>query len=587
MSLQTVSGSPERRHDLDALRAAAMLLGIALHAAIPYAPQFPWAVRDSQTSDGFILLFMSIHGFRMPLFFLISGFFTAMVWRQKGLAILLRQRVLRILLPCLLAAVTILPLMSWITRQVAPAGPATRVAQAAVTEPGSAPDSPSPIATLTDAIRRSDAAKLQELIVAHPETVNVPDAEMQVQPLAWATMHGNPEAVRLLLDAKADANGRNGDGSTALHGAVFTGQAEILKRLLARGADPLAKNLRGELPAQAAAADAGATAFIWSLLRLPPRNPEDIANGRRECLAQLPALPPVVPPAPADLLTRIRMAYTGFLTASGWQVPAFSQPGQPPFHLLFSPVFDHLWFLWFLCWMVAAFAILIRPAKWLLGTLHRPAVEQARLLTVSPLKLLFLLPTAALMTLMGLFGPGFGPDTSMGLLPQPHVFCYYSLFFVFGCLYFVADDRAGRTGRLWWLSLPLALCVLIPLNSGVQNSRLAAAIVQAAYAWLMSFGCLGVFRRFLSRPSPAIRWLSDASYWLYLTHLPLLFVLQAPLRPLEFSAWLKFALATVTCTGLLLVAYQYAVRYTWIGTLLNGPRRKAGAPRANVAVTGT
>jgi peptidoglycan/LPS O-acetylase OafA/YrhL len=106
------------------------------------------------------------------------------------------------------------------------------------------------------------------------------------------------------------------------------------------------------------------------------------------------------------------------------------------------------------------------------------------------------------------------------------------------------------------------------------------ATVQAAYAWLMSFGCLGIFRRFLSRPSPAIRWLSDASYWLYLTHLPLLFVLQAPMRPLEFSAWLKFALATVTCTGLLLVAYQFGVRYTWLGTLLNGPRRKAGAPRA-------
>jgi hypothetical protein len=537
MSIQAAGSSPERRHDLDALRAAAMLLGIALHAAIPYAPQFPWAVRDSQTSDGFSLLLISIHGFRMPLFFLISGFFTAMVWRQKGLATLLRQRALRILLPCLLASVTILPLMSWITRQVAPAIPATSVAQPAA----AAPTSPPLITTLTEAIRGSDSAKLQELILANPEMVSVPDAEMQVQPLAWATMHGNSDAVRLLLAAKADANGRNGDGSTALHGAVFTGQAEILKLLLERGADPVAKNLRGELPAQAAAADPGATAFIWSLLRLPPRKPEDIANGRNACLAQLPALPPVAPAPPPDLLTGIRMAYTGLLTTSGWQVPALSRPGQPPFHLLFSPVFNHLWFLWFLCWMVAAFAILIQPAKWLLGMLPFPALHTARLLTVSPLKFLFLLPTAALMTLMGLFQPGFGPDTSMGLLPQPHVF---------------------------------------PLNSGVRNSQLAVATVQAAYAWLMSFGCLGIFRRFLSRPSPAIRWLSDASYWLYLTHLPLLFVLQAPMRPLEFSAWLKFALATATCTGLLLVAYQFGVRYTWLGTLLNGPRRKAGASRA-------
>lgn len=416
--------------------------------------------------------------------------------------------------------------------------------------------------------------------MANPETVNVPDPEMQVQPLAWATMHGNSDAARLLLDAGADANGRNGDGSTAVHGAVFTGQPEILKLLLERGADPVAKNLRGELPAQAAAADPGATAFIWSLLRLPPRKPEDIASGRGECLRLLPALPPVAPPPPADLLTRFRIAYTEFLTAAGWQLPALSRSGQPPLHLLFTPVFDHLWFLWFLCWMVAAFAILIQPAKWLLRMVRVPSLQTARLLTVSPLKLLFLLPTAAAMTLMGLFGPSFGPDTSMGLLPQPHVFFYYSLFFIFGCLYFIAQDHDGRTGRLWWLSLTLALFVLIPLDSRIQNSRLASATVQATYAWLMSFGCLGIFRRFLSRPSPAIRWLSDASYWLYLTHLPLLFVLQAPLRPLEFSAWLKFGLSTVTCTGLLLLAYQYAVRYTWLGTLLNGPRRKAGAPRA-------
>lgn len=92
MSIPAVGSSPDRRHDLDALRAAAMLLGIALHAAIPYAPFFPWSIRDSQTSDAFTLLFISIHGFRMPLFFLISGFFTAMVWKQKGMAPLLRQR---------------------------------------------------------------------------------------------------------------------------------------------------------------------------------------------------------------------------------------------------------------------------------------------------------------------------------------------------------------------------------------------------------------------------------------------------------------------------------------------------------------
>ena len=97
-----------RRHDLDAVRAFAMLLGIALHAGLSFAT-IPWIVQDSRQHDGFTLCFQAIHGFRMPLFFLVSGFFTAMLWRRRGLGPLLKQRVKRILLPLLLGTLTIIP----------------------------------------------------------------------------------------------------------------------------------------------------------------------------------------------------------------------------------------------------------------------------------------------------------------------------------------------------------------------------------------------------------------------------------------------------------------------------------------------
>ena len=44
-----------------------MLLGIVLHAALSFAP-IPWAVKDSQQSDFYYVLFAGIHGFRMPLY---------------------------------------------------------------------------------------------------------------------------------------------------------------------------------------------------------------------------------------------------------------------------------------------------------------------------------------------------------------------------------------------------------------------------------------------------------------------------------------------------------------------------------------
>ena len=42
--------------------------------------------------------------------------------------------------------------------------------------------------------------------------------------------------------------------------------------------------------------------------------------------------------------------------------------------------------------------------------------------------------------------PIFGPDTSTGLLPIPHVFAYYAIFFGFGALDFEFDDGSARIG---------------------------------------------------------------------------------------------------------------------------------------------
>ena len=97
-----------RRADLDAVRAFAMLLGIALHAALSFAT-IPWIVQDSRQNEWFTLFVEAVHGFRMPLFFLVSGFFTAMVWRRRGLGALLKQRAMRILLPLVLGGLTVIP----------------------------------------------------------------------------------------------------------------------------------------------------------------------------------------------------------------------------------------------------------------------------------------------------------------------------------------------------------------------------------------------------------------------------------------------------------------------------------------------
>jgi hypothetical protein len=577
-----------RRNDLDALRAFAMLLGIGLHAALAYTPS-PWAVQDTQRSEAFGLFFVVVHGFRMPLFFLISGFFTAMLWRQKGLKSLLWHRFQRVLVPCLLGTITVLPLMTWIAAQMTPQP------QAAAAAFPVASDKPS--TSLIDAIRKNDSDQV-ELFSTDAVNVQKPDPQFFVQPLAWAAMLGHEKMVVLLLDREADIAAKNGDGSTALHGAAFTGRPSIVKLLLDRGADPLAKSNDGTVPFQTTFADAGTTDFIFGLLQLPTRESAELADSRKVCRELLPA----PTPASTSLLETIRKQYTDWMTSDRWLVQL---PGmKSPFHLLFTPVFDHLWFLWFLGWLVGFFAVIVQAGSLFTrrptagsdmtalpdaSPKNSPGLVFLRRLVVSPLRFLWLIPVTLLpQLLMGLFSPSFGPDTSVGLIPQPHILFYYSIFFGFGILYFEARDEECRHGRHWWITLPLALLILLPIiMSGWMSAVMSgsvllvtSALLQVCYAWLMSAGCMGFFHQFLQTPRSWIRYMSDSSYWLYIAHMPLLFWIQGSTRTAPVSPFIKFFAVCTVATLLLLLSYETLVRYTWIGAILNGRKYRSGSARS-------
>jgi glucans biosynthesis protein C len=106
------SAHPFRRyHSLDALRAAMMLLGLVIHSGISYytVPLSAWPYQDPQTSIVFDWLVSFIHIFRMPLFFLVAGFFAAMLWQRDGLRGFVTNRVMRVLVPLAIFWVLVYP----------------------------------------------------------------------------------------------------------------------------------------------------------------------------------------------------------------------------------------------------------------------------------------------------------------------------------------------------------------------------------------------------------------------------------------------------------------------------------------------
>ncbi len=96
-----LSTDNERLHGLDALRGFALLLGVALHATMSYLPgsQYWWIISDKDPSLVLSGLFYWVHMFRMPLFFLIAGFFGHLAFHRLGMKAFIKNRFKRIVVP--------------------------------------------------------------------------------------------------------------------------------------------------------------------------------------------------------------------------------------------------------------------------------------------------------------------------------------------------------------------------------------------------------------------------------------------------------------------------------------------------------
>jgi peptidoglycan/LPS O-acetylase OafA/YrhL len=99
------SASAARRvHEMDGLRAFAMLLGVVMHSAFFLAhigpPEHRGALRH---------LMYGLHLFRMPLFFLVAGYFGALIVSRRGTRGFVSARARRIGIPLAVGLVTVIP----------------------------------------------------------------------------------------------------------------------------------------------------------------------------------------------------------------------------------------------------------------------------------------------------------------------------------------------------------------------------------------------------------------------------------------------------------------------------------------------
>jgi glucan biosynthesis protein C len=92
-----------------------MILGLVLHSALTYNVTNhgnAWEIKDPESNyilTDFIVLL--IHSFRMPIFFLVAGFFGSMLFYERGVIQMLKNRISRIVFPFIVFVFILSPIL--------------------------------------------------------------------------------------------------------------------------------------------------------------------------------------------------------------------------------------------------------------------------------------------------------------------------------------------------------------------------------------------------------------------------------------------------------------------------------------------
>lgn len=269
----------------------------------------------------------------------------------------------------------------------------------------------------------------------------------------------------------------------------------------------------------------------------------------------------------------------------------------PPYPGTLLPVsLAHLWFLWvlLLCYVVMAGgrALLLRllPAE---RGYMKGVDGVVRWLALNPLGVLVLAAPMGLVLYSFRYWLVWSgvPVPDRSLIPNYPAFTVYFLAFSFGWLLHRQQELLARLGKNWLAYFAVgAVCAAICMHLGGYSPdvsdppqgwvRVVCASTYPVAAWCFNFALFGLAERYLSRPSQLSRYLSDASYWGYLVHLPLVLHLQIVMAEWNQHWSIKFSIIMLITVPLTLLTYNYLVRPSLIGKVLNGHRYPPGLSRS-------
>jgi peptidoglycan/LPS O-acetylase OafA/YrhL len=273
--------------------------------------------------------------------------------------------------------------------------------------------------------------------------------------------------------------------------------------------------------------------------------------------------------------------------------PSPPMPDTPGFFPL-----THLWFLYVLLWLYALALVL----RWSILRIDRSGALRARIDQVvkfiahsyaAPLVLAAPLLVSLWFASAWLYWFGI-PPADMNLIVNAQALTAFGTAFAFGWLVHRQIALLHVWTSRWQINLAVALVLSITclaivgpvpiLTPAPRTAKMAVyALCYAVAIWTWTFAIVGAALRFCSNESPTRRYVADASYWIYLIHLPLVMALQTLVARWPIPWFVKYPAILLVAFPIMLVTYHWMVRYTFIGAILNGRRRSRSAPAGAVA----
>jgi peptidoglycan/LPS O-acetylase OafA/YrhL len=265
--------------------------------------------------------------------------------------------------------------------------------------------------------------------------------------------------------------------------------------------------------------------------------------------------------------------------------PPIPDPQMPPW--------GHLWFLYLLLVLYALWL----GARSMTNLADRRGIAAAgadrafgALLKFGLAPVVFAIPACALLidAPWWILWQGI-PAPIMGFVPNLPGLVAYGSAFAFGW-FLHRQPSSFESLKLRWPVYLTAAVILTAVSLWLVGAhpqlkvqamdRPARVVYAATYliaGWCWIFAIIGAAQRFLSSPSAAVRYVADASFFVYIIHLPVVYLLQAWMMqwPLHWSV--KYPLIVALTFAIVFAMYHYGVRSTFVGQFLSGRRYPRGS----------